>query len=213
MIPALILAAVTSADVSFSATMPNSQLVAGEEYAIDVELDLPGTINPHFMWEEGFEQTGLRRPLLFLDVPDCVELIGGPPEPLQTPDDYQRSFIHDPYGRRLLEASSTVRFKLLEKPGRKDRIGLNLVVYTGTLGTDTREDSGFVRLRAELPIRKRARAKAKPSKNSEWGPGDLLQIGDEAPDFDLPTPAGERLKLSSFEGEQNVLLVVYRRET
>ncbi len=35
---------------------------------------------------------------------------------------------------------------------------------------------------------------------------EILRAGDEAPDFELPTPEGERVRLSSFRGEKHVLL-------
>jgi peroxiredoxin len=34
----------------------------------------------------------------------------------------------------------------------------------------------------------------------------ILHAGDEAPDFDLPTPEGERVRLSEFRGQKHVLL-------
>ena len=33
-----------------------------------------------------------------------------------------------------------------------------------------------------------------------------LRAGDEAPDFELPTPEGEKVRLSQFRGQQHVLL-------
>ena len=33
-----------------------------------------------------------------------------------------------------------------------------------------------------------------------------LRAGDEAPDFDLPTPEGDRVRLSGFRGSKHVLL-------
>jgi hypothetical protein len=35
---------------------------------------------------------------------------------------------------------------------------------------------------------------------------NLLRAGEEAPDFELPTPEGERIRLSSFRGKSHVLL-------
>ena len=39
---------------------------------------------------------------------------------------------------------------------------------------------------------------------------DRVQVGDEAPDFTLTSLAGPPLRLSSFRGEKNVVLVFYR---
>jgi hypothetical protein len=33
-----------------------------------------------------------------------------------------------------------------------------------------------------------------------------LRAGEEAPDFELPTPEGERIRLSQFRGKKHVLL-------
>ncbi len=33
-----------------------------------------------------------------------------------------------------------------------------------------------------------------------------LRAGEEAPDFELPTPEGERMRLSNFRGSKHVLL-------
>lgn len=36
-----------------------------------------------------------------------------------------------------------------------------------------------------------------------------ISIGDEAPDFELPSSNGDKVRLSSFRGERNVVLVFY----
>src|SRR5215471_7150298 len=36
-----------------------------------------------------------------------------------------------------------------------------------------------------------------------------IEVGDDAPDFDLKDPAGESVKLSDFRGKQPVLVVFY----
>ena len=35
---------------------------------------------------------------------------------------------------------------------------------------------------------------------------EVLHAGDEAPDFELPTPEGEKVRLSSFRGQRHVLI-------
>lgn len=39
-----------------------------------------------------------------------------------------------------------------------------------------------------------------------------LEVGDKAPDFELPSTQGGKLKLSSFVGKKNVLLEFYLLE-
>ncbi len=36
-----------------------------------------------------------------------------------------------------------------------------------------------------------------------------VQVGDQAPDFELPASTGDKVKLSSFQGDKNVVLVFY----
>ncbi len=40
-------------------------------------------------------------------------------------------------------------------------------------------------------------------------PHTSLKIGDTAPDFDLPSTAGGRVKLSDFRGKSNVVLAFF----
>lgn len=40
-------------------------------------------------------------------------------------------------------------------------------------------------------------------------PASAVEVGDKAPDFELPSTQGGRLKLSSFQGKKNVLIEFY----
>jgi hypothetical protein len=40
-------------------------------------------------------------------------------------------------------------------------------------------------------------------------PVSALEVGDKAPDFELPSSQGGKLKLSSFQGKKNVLIQFY----
>jgi len=39
--------------------------------------------------------------------------------------------------------------------------------------------------------------------------GSALEVGDKAPDFELPSSQGGKLKLSRFQGKKNVLIQFY----
>jgi peroxiredoxin len=40
-------------------------------------------------------------------------------------------------------------------------------------------------------------------------PKTSLKVGDEAPDFTLPSTTGEKVKLSDFRGKKNVVLAFF----
>jgi peroxiredoxin len=40
-------------------------------------------------------------------------------------------------------------------------------------------------------------------------PKTNLKVGDAAPDFTLPSTAGEKVRLSDFKGKKNVVLAFY----
>jgi cytochrome oxidase Cu insertion factor (SCO1/SenC/PrrC family) len=40
-------------------------------------------------------------------------------------------------------------------------------------------------------------------------PKTHLKVGDAAPDFTLPSTAGDKVKLSDFKGKKNVVLAFY----
>ena len=40
-------------------------------------------------------------------------------------------------------------------------------------------------------------------------PKTNLKVGDAAPDFTLPSTAGQKVKLSDFKGKKNVVLAFY----
>ena len=43
-----------------------------------------------------------------------------------------------------------------------------------------------------------------------WIPAaSAVEVGDKAPDFELPSTQGGKLKLSSFQGAKNVLIEFY----
>ena len=41
------------------------------------------------------------------------------------------------------------------------------------------------------------------------GTVSALEVGDKAPDFELPSSQGGKLKLGSFQGKKNVLIQFY----
>lgn len=45
--------------------------------------------------------------------------------------------------------------------------------------------------------------------SSGWAQSTLLEVGDRAPDFELPDQDGNPVKLSDFAGQKNVVVAFY----
>ena len=73
--------------------------------------------------------------------------------------------------------------------------GVPVAASGGSLGLDA-VSTGF-RVRIETPV------------DRGKGSGMAVEIGNEAPDFELPDQHGTPVKLSSFRGAKNVVLVFY----
>lgn len=173
----------------------------GDPHYIVVNLELEGEITQ--TREEGKPRT----PLLLIDAPDSILLLGGPPEQLETPPDFQATFLRRPYGRLLFEKETRVPFRVERKPRADEHLEMTLVTY---LEGDQPQDARFIRKRYRLPLVQGAKAMEVDATNSRWGIHETLAIGDQAPDFDLPSYDGSRLRLSEFRGKKNVIIVTYR---
>ena len=204
--------------VSAVLAAPGSELgdlEVGGHYELEVSVELAGEINVEFPWSSAFRSEGERRPLLLIDSPDCIRLEGAAPDVLVTPDDYQSSYLHFPHGRRMLSKTVSVAFELVAEPAPEDTIGINVVGYLGQVGTDSRQDSSFVRRRLELPLTAGARVASDGStaQRSSWGEDRTLQIGDRFPEAALVDNTGAPVQLSEWLGKRDVLVTLYRRET
>ena len=61
--------------------------------------------------------------------------------------------------------------------------------------------SWFASRHPQIPVASAGAAQAPPHSH--------LKVGDKAPDFELPSTQGGRLKLSSFQGKKTVLIEFY----
>jgi hypothetical protein len=153
-----------------------------------------------------------RKPLLQLDVPDGIELVGGPkPEAERTsPADWLAVYTGFPHGRLVESARVEIPLRVTQTIASDATIGINVVTY---LDGAEASDARFVRLRLQQPIVAGARALPSDEEISDWGRPGLVHIGDRAADFDLAAGDGGRLVLSELLAkEQPVFLLTYRSD-
>ena len=188
----------------FSATIKlEKQDNVGEIYHIVIKLDMAG--DPQGPGKE--DQGGPRAPFLLLDTPSSVLLLGGVPETLKSADDFQALFARYPYGRPLMEPENRIALRIERDLNAEQHMHLNLVVW---LDGEKEEDATFIRSRYRLKLEDGAIAEEVAATDSSWGMHPHLNIGDKAPDFDLPSMGEENLRLSDYRGKSNVVLVTYR---
>ncbi len=198
-IPALLLTALTAAtpDIGVTANIRAGKLSPGREYKISLTIDLP----------EGLatKGSGVPAPLLQIEVPDCVELTG---KHLTTYKQLaSNEFLQAPYELLLKRKKTFIGFKLLKQPTPGDAINLNIVAYVSDSSGDK---AHFIRKRFALPVAAGATATPVDTINSHWGTQDLLDIGDVADDFTLPSLTTGNATLSQYRGKKNVVITTYR---
>ncbi len=195
-----------------SALLDVEDLSPGETYAVRLMLEVSGEIQPLFQWEDPRKAGELRRPILQIEAPDCVRLLGEAPTQLTTPGDLQESYLRMPFGRRLLEKNTDIEFELASKPQDGDTLGLNIVTYLES--DEEPEQARFVRLRIDLPLKSGAQARGLPASSSRWAEATTLALGDKAPAFDLQDARdGKKVSLQDVLQKKRALVMAYRRST
>jgi len=197
---ALALLAAGSVDASVmqaSATLGDCEWKTGATCTITVDVSFAKS----FAGTRG----GIPAPLLQIEVPACAQLEG---EVLDTHEALKKNgFLQAPYERLIEDTPATIAFKLKSAPESDDAFYLNVIAYAAR---DDPESAIFERQRLKLPLRDGARAESVDSTNSEWGVADVLQIGERADPFTLPSADGESVSLSDFAGKKNVIVTTYR---
>ena len=107
----------------------------------------------------------------------------------------------------LLPTYARIGFKLRRRPSADDQFGLNILAYVGSKSGD---ESWFVRRRLTLPLKPNATAVPASPDVSDWGKEDLLQIGEPAAAFSLPTADGSTVSLDQYLGKKNIIVTTYR---
>jgi hypothetical protein len=203
-IPLIVLLALAGDDPSTpvaTASLASEPLVVGQPLAITVRID--GA--PASWWGDPAKMS-IARPILLVDAPECVKLLGAPVAERVTPLDYETNYLRYPAGRKLFAGETSIEFELLREPEADERIGLNLVYWLDN-GSD--EKARFVRRRLELEVAAGAVAVAANPMNTSWGTHETLGVGDEAQGFALPAHDGYEVDLEGYRGAP-VLIVTYR---
>lgn len=181
--------------VSVSARIDADKLIVGQEAIILVNVDLRDGLSA--------SDAGIPAPLLQIQVPRSVRLSG---KHLTKYRELSRNeFLQAPFERMIEASPLEVGFKLLRKPRPDDVIHLNVLAYVSD-GEDVR----FVRRRVAVKLEAGAVAEAVDATRSDWGTGDLLQIGSKAAGFELPRADGSTVSLGQFLGKKNVVVTTYR---
>ena len=194
-------ASAVAQSVTISAQLDAEELHVGEEYQIAFRLTIPENLEV----PAGDRMKHL--PILQLDVPPSVELVG---KTLSTHRELARNeFLMEPYERVIRDENTRIRFRLVKKPNEDESIGL---IVTAFLTSTEEGRSFFLRRRLALPMKPNAKAEPASSQNSRWGVDDkLLQIGDKAPEFDLPKVDGSgNVSLGTLLGKKNIVVTTYR---
>ncbi len=159
------------------------------------------------LFKEGWNGSGagVPAPILQIDVPPSARLTG---RVLKSHRELARNdFLQEPFEQLLKGSSTRVGFRLPGESAPGEAFGLSVLVYLSRDGTD---DAWFVRRRLELPVTPGSTARSVSAATSDWGEGDLLQIGDQAAPFSLPKADGTKLALSEYLGKKNIIVTTYR---
>lgn len=198
---ALLLTPPAQADVpQTTIRMQAAPLEVGAPLELVVRID---GMDPRWLADRTAVQ--VERPILQIDAPDGVELIGAPIAERVMPIDFETNYLRLPYGRKLVAARTPIAFELTEAPAPDARIAFNLVYW---LDNDDAEKARFVRQRFELALVPGAEATPADASVTNWGGHGTLNVGDTV-DLTLPSHDGFDIELDEFRGGP-VLIVTYR---
>ncbi len=198
LLPMLLSAADLPEDViNVSARIEADSLNVGEEYEILLVVQMKDG------WSAS--DSGIPNAILQIKVPRSVQLAG---KVLETQQELAKNeYLRMPFERLIKENPTRIKFKLLRKPKKKDRLRFNVLAYVRPSSGD---DHWFVRRRLKLKIEPGARASSVSTKRSSWGRGKELQLGDKAARFALPRADGSTVSLKSYLGKKNIIVMTYR---
>jgi hypothetical protein len=183
--------------LTVTAQIAASKLEVGQDYAVELTINL----------KEGWNasQAGIPHPVLQIQVPSCVELVG---KVLTSYNELKRNeFLQEPFERLIKDDTARIVFVLLKDPAPGDQFALNVLGY---VSDGSKKESYFVRRRLLIPVAPNALSMGTRPTVSDWGREDLLQIGHPAEPFELPTADGTLVSLAQYAGKKNVIVTTYR---
>ncbi len=182
--------------VTVSARLDAPSLSVGQKYEIILDVKFKKG------WSGG--RAGIKAPILQIDVPPSVKLTG---KVLESYRELSRNeFLQEPFERLAKKRRERIGFELIKEPKPGEAFGLSFLSYA----SESPDDAWFIRRRLSLPVAPKATSTPDSAANSRWGQSDVLQIGDEAPDFALPRADGSTVTLAQFRGKKNVIITTYR---
>ncbi len=182
--------------VELSARLNADELKVGETYQLEFNWDVAS--------DAAVDQAGVPVPLIQIDVPDSVELVG---KALKGHKELAKNeFLYAPYERALEAKSESIAFKLRSEPKLEDRIAINFIAYS----TAADGSSQFVRKRIATPITANADGREVEIGDAAWGRNNFGKIGDKVKPFSLPQADGSQVDLGEMLGKSNVIITTYR---
>lgn len=191
--------------VKVTAQMPETAIAAGSELEFTVKVAIPEEWSAMAADRIRRGETKKLTPLLQIQTPASVTLTG---EVLEDPKALSRNeFVRAPFEQMIIDGEAKVGLRVTGEPQADDAIEFNVLTY---ISRDVSKDGRLVRKRFRLPLEAGATATEISAEESDWGAGDVLQIGDKAPEFELPQANGEKVRLADFVGKSNVVITTYR---
>ncbi|HNO78801.1 MAG TPA: hypothetical protein PKN33_12145 [Phycisphaerae bacterium] len=182
--------------VEISARIDATDLHVGQSYTLTLNWDIASN--------SSVDQAGIPVPLIQIDVPKSVELVG---KVLNEHKELAKNeFLRAPFERALESKSSNIDFKLIAAPKDSDQIAINFIAYA------TLEDGSvrFIRKRIAVPVIAEGGGKEVAIGDASWGDNSLVKIGEKVKGVSLPQADGTQVDLGEMIGKSNIVLTTYR---
>lgn len=188
--------------VTVNAKLPADTLEVGKTYTFDVSV----AVNPGWSIDDATVGQKVMKPILQIDAPPGITLAGDAPADARALA--KNEFLQAPYELLVTHDPEQIAFTLNAAPAADQPIRFNVLTY---VSADPKQNAYLIRRRFELPLSPNAEAKQIDPVPSDWGKGDELQLGQAAPNFELPRLTDDSmLKLSDYIGKKIVIVTTYR---